>query len=348
MSRISRTNSKSDPDKLPLKIRGLPPIAYFAKNGGAVMTFGVFDGVNRAHLAILRKVSARAEAVQAPSAVVVFRPRPIDAWVIRPPEKYLTAENETVHIIKSAGITHVGVLRFNRDLAATTASHFLRRLVLRIRIRELWLGARATIGRGPEGSASSVRRICEELGFKAELFEPEEKLPSIRTVLEDFEARDIGAVTHDLGRRFMLSAYVAKGLPLSERGLVRFALLTPDLLYVPPDGEYAVVVHPASFGNDRPGPKTVSGSGVLLIKTHRQLGSKPELFLIGDADLGWSDSFVRLEFFHAFATPPLQLWEWATRECKAVMCPGASVESVRTASAGAGAPVQKPLPRSQP
>src|SRR5215217_9644128 len=131
-------------DVYSLRIKGLPGASHFTKRGSVVLTFGVFDGVTRAQQAILKQVARQAELLGAPSAVVIFRPRPYDSFEGRSPRPYLTATPETVRLIKGLGIRYVGILRFDRELADTRGKRFLRRLMLRIPFRELWLGAGAT------------------------------------------------------------------------------------------------------------------------------------------------------------------------------------------------------------
>jgi hypothetical protein len=91
-----------------------------------VVTFGVFDGVRGGQRAMLAEVRNRARSLSAASVAIVFRPRPNEALGLEP-RPYLTDE--------------------------------------RVPVRELCLGERATIGRGPAGSLASVQEFALAAGF---------------------------------------------------------------------------------------------------------------------------------------------------------------------------------------
>jgi riboflavin kinase/FMN adenylyltransferase len=326
----------------PLSIEGIPSASALAKRGGVVLTFGIFDGVHQSHQAMLQQVLRRAKAIQASSAVVVFRPRPIESLELSPPRPYFTAEDETVRAIEHLGIRHVGVLRFNKELTEMPAGQFLRRLVLRLPVQELWLGPDAKVGRGAEGSLPSIQRIGAELGFQVRRFSAPEELATTGSLVNHFHAKDLRGVAQDLGRPYKLPAYIGESVPLAERSLVLFRLVTPTRLYAPSDGHYAVMVSPASFGGVRPRRNSAPGPGVVLITTSRYFGAHPELSLIGNAGMDWSESFANLEFLEAFEPPVGQLWQWATRLGEDGRPAEGSAESAQSAEAAVGGQGPRP------
>ncbi len=294
-----------------LQIEGVPPFSFFQKERGVVITFGVFNSVQQGQQAIIRRVVERAQEYGVPSVVLVFRPRPIETLGFAP-QPYFTAQDETVRLIKALGVEHVGVLTFSKELTETRAGRFLSRLVERLPIHELWLGAEALVGKGPEGTFASVCQIAEQLGFKVEGF-PSTEVSRRKEVLFDlFDEKDMTSVTQNLGRKYTLPAYISEPSSVADvEGVSRFKVLTPDLLFIPPDGDYVVSLQSAWFENRAPWPDESNSHGLLSITTSRFLTIKPRLSLLAPTNTGWTRSFVRIAFEKALTFSPGQLWQYA-------------------------------------
>jgi riboflavin kinase/FMN adenylyltransferase len=295
----------------PLTIKGIPSSTYFAKAGGVIITFGIFDGMHIAHQRIIHRICDRAKELSVPSVVLVFRPRPVETLRGIRARPYLTAQDETVRLIKRLGVDHVGVIKFTRKLTVMHPPIFVRRLVRRIPIKELWLGPDVTLGRGPEGKLSSVKTICNEIGFSLKIFSQDNALIKQEGLMNQFNLQNIRAVNSMIGRRYKLPAYVDKHILISQ-GLIKFKLFVPELLYIPPDGEYAVLVTSVSFGGLEAKTHILQRVAVLTVKTARQIWSKPpELSLIADISPDLSDSFINIEFIDILKNSEQQLLNWA-------------------------------------
>jgi FAD synthase len=313
-----------------LVIHGLPPRSHFSECGGAVLTFGVFDGFHGGQRAMVQQVRDRAAEIGAKSAVLVFRPRPSEALNSALAQPYFSALDETLRLIKAIGVDYAGSLKFTRRLALTSSPDFLRAVMAHIPIRELWLGPEALVGRGPEGRLEFVADFGLQNGFSVHVFH------APKTVLtagfaEDFEAGNIRALFLHLGRAYRLPGYVTSMLALKENGLVRFSLIVPTRLHIPPDGNYAVEVRPAFFENAKPVVGSSPGRAVLVIKTSRIEIATPELTVIAPASRGWTGSFVTVDFLDALKSSPGELWHWATRPARGEMLPVEYRGNVRSA-----------------
>ena len=299
-------------EEILLNIEGIPPTSSFWGCKGVILTFGTFDGVHRGHQAILQKVIERARELQLPSAALVFRPRPIEA-VRSTSYPYLTAQDETVRLIKELGVEHVGVLKFTKELAEMRAGLFLPQLMLRLPICELWLGRDAIVGRGPEGQLRSVCQIGEQLGFGVEIFDPPNVTNKVDIHQHLFGVEDFNSITQNLRRQFKVPAYLTGASDVEElEDVRRFKVLTPDLLLIPPDGDYLVRVCPASFGGVYPRPSAISGFGVISVMRGMMPDVKPRLSLLAGPEPGWGESFVNIEFVKVIKLCPKQLWQAAS------------------------------------
>lgn len=288
-----------------LPLFSLPPAKRLAE-AGTVVTFGVFDGVHRGHREMLRRVKERAAQLGATPVAIVMRPRPVETLGLAPARPYLTSLEATVGLIRETGIDVVSVLRFHRSLALANPHDFLRKLQARTRMRELWLGSRARIGRGPEGSIASAKALGAEVGFEVVSCEEVE-------IWDDYGQGQPGSdrlakLSQVLGRNYALPGYAGPPLQMLGAELAEFPLALPRLLYLPPRGEYAVRVRPSQFGE----ANTHGASpGVGAVIVHASEGPRPTATLIGPHRSNWGDTFIELEFVAARAPDAHQLLQWA-------------------------------------
>ncbi len=289
-----------------LSLKALPPPARLARNG-TVVTFGVFDGVHRGHLETLRRMKERAQQIQATPTAIVMRPRPAETLGLAPARPYLTSLEETVARIRDTGIDAVGILRFNRNLALASPHQFLAKLQARTQMRELWLGARARIGRGPEGSIESATAFGAQAGF-AVVSCDELDVWDGRNQLQN-GAEQLMDLNHALGRNYTLPSYAAPTRQALDADCGEFPLAFPKLLYLPPRGEYAVRVRPGRFGAEGVEEAALPGVGVVIVHASEQ--GRAVATLIGPHRLRWGDAFLVLEFVAGRAPDARQLLSWA-------------------------------------
>jgi FAD synthase len=295
----------------PLKIKGLPGYSHLERHGGVTLTFGAFDAMHLGQQKALRHLVSRSRSTNSRSAVIVFRPRPLDTVTKGPPKPYLTARDQAVQLIRDCGVDYVGVLKFTEQLTLTLAPEYLERLAARIPIRELWLPPHASVGRGPTGSLPAVADTAKNLGFRLKLFAETEDSPTPTSVLGRLHQRDMRGLASELGRPYQLPTYIHTGTPVPGTGLVSHPILTPDLLWLPPDGAYSVMVTPAVFGDVSPATDVHPGRAALTFETDRRPFSPPRAKLIADARAGWSSLFALVDFIDAHAPSRQDLWAWA-------------------------------------
>ena len=262
--------------------------------GPATVTVGTFDGVHRAHHAVLRETVERAEAAGRACVVVTFDPHPVE--VVRPERAplRLTTEVERRVVMAACGVQHALVLRFDEALAALPPERFVRDiLVARCGMKELVIGYDHGFGRGRSGDADTLRRIGEADGF-AVVVVPQVEVDGVRVsssaIRQSLVAGDLDGAARMLGRRYDLMARVGEG---AGRGR-RLGVPTINLAGVsarkqlPPDGVYAVRVEwrgGQAGGMMNQGPRPTFGENDRTLEAH--------LFGV-DADL--YGEWVRLEW----------------------------------------------------
>ena len=198
------------------------------------ITIGVFDGVHRGHVALLRRVIDRAAANGSAAGVVTFHPHP--QHVLRPdaPLSYLTSLEDRLSLLTEAGLEIVAPITFTSELSQTDARDFVRLLVEELRLTELVTGPDFALGRQRGGDIATLRALGDELGFRVTVIDmvrdggpdggpndgphrdaaADAKISS-SDIRDGLAAGDVARVNDLLGRRFSLHGPVVRG---RERG----------------------------------------------------------------------------------------------------------------------------------
>ena len=134
----------------------------FAK---AFVTIGNFDGVHLGHQMLFSEVVGKAYTQHGASVAVTFDPHPLK--VLRPDGiRLISTTEQKINLIAMAGVEHLLILPFTRELAATTARDFVQKILVdTIGVRELVVGYDYAFGKGREGNIDFLKKIGRELGF---------------------------------------------------------------------------------------------------------------------------------------------------------------------------------------
>src|SRR2546430_11832056 len=92
--------------------------------GSLVLAIGVFDGVHLGHQAVIRRALEDAKKISGTAVGVTFDPHP--ARVLRPEKapRLLTATSHKIRLLRELGLSHLLVIPFDRDFAATSPEAF--------------------------------------------------------------------------------------------------------------------------------------------------------------------------------------------------------------------------------
>lgn len=190
------------------------------------VTIGVFDGVHRGHVALLRRVIERAAANDSAAGVVTFHPHP--QHVLRPdvPLSYLSSLEDRLSLLTEASLEVVAPITFTSELSQTDAGDFVRVLVEELHLTELVTGPDFALGRQRGGDLEALRALGDELGFRLSVIDMvrdetqdadrrQEAKVSSSDIRAALAAGEITRVNELLGRHFSLHGPVVRG---SERG----------------------------------------------------------------------------------------------------------------------------------
>ena len=119
-------------------IYGIENISAFKKS---VVAIGVFDGVHRGHINILRSVVTQARKIKVKSIVVTFWPHPQ-----KEPSLYSLAHR--LKLIAEQGIDICVVVNFNHKFASISSDNFIKNILIKkFKAKYIFVGSNFRFGK---------------------------------------------------------------------------------------------------------------------------------------------------------------------------------------------------------
>ncbi|MDQ3414286.1 MAG: bifunctional riboflavin kinase/FAD synthetase [Verrucomicrobiota bacterium] len=222
-------------------LRSIPDLAQVP--GPVFLAIGVFDGVHRGHQAVISTAARHAQAAGGTAVVVTFDPHP--AKILRPQEspRLLTATQHKIELIRALGVSHLLVLRFDRELASTAPADFVRQLVAAAKpLREICVGQEWSFGKNRAGNLALLKELGAQLDFNVVGVEPvtaEGTMVSSTAVRRAVETGDFETAARMLGRDYSILGTVEEGKHLGRSLGFPTANLSAHSEQFPPNGVYA-------------------------------------------------------------------------------------------------------------
>jgi riboflavin kinase/FMN adenylyltransferase len=210
--------------------------------GPTLVSVGNFDGVHRAHRAVLGEISTRAKTRHAKSIAVTFEPHPIR--ILRPDQnlKLLTPTPEKLRLLATTGVDAVLLLPFSRDLSLMTPHQFAHDIFkIGLRACEIHEGYNFHFGHKASGNIQTLRELGREMGFEvhdySEMRLRGEPVSSshIRRLLQEGQ---VSRARHLLARPFSILSTAGRGRGYGSKYAVPTINLSRYEELVPEDGVY--------------------------------------------------------------------------------------------------------------
>jgi riboflavin kinase/FMN adenylyltransferase len=211
--------------------------------GPVFLAIGVFDGVHLGHQAVISTAARHAAQAGGTAVVVTFDPHP--AKILRPQEspRLLTATEHKIALIRALGVSHLLVLKFDRELAATAPAEFVRQLVTAAKpLREICVGQEWSFGKNRAGNLALLKELGAQLEFNVVGVEPvtsKGEIVSSTAIRKAVEAGDFAGAARMLGRDYTILGTVEEGKRLGRSLGFPTANLSAHSEQFPPDGVYA-------------------------------------------------------------------------------------------------------------
>jgi riboflavin kinase/FMN adenylyltransferase len=210
--------------------------------GPTIISVGNYDGVHRAHQAVLKDIVERARQQHAHSVAVTFDPHPVR--ILRPDSglKLLTPTPEKLRLLEQTGVNAVLLLPFGRDLSLLTPRQFAEAILKkRLHAQEVHEGFNFHFGHRAAGDVNMLAEFGREMGFTVKIFDEMtlrgERVSSsqIRKLLT---AGRVSRARHLLGRPFALLSTPGRGRGYGSQYTVPTINLSRYDELVPQDGVY--------------------------------------------------------------------------------------------------------------
>jgi len=214
-----------------------------------VVTIGIFDGVHKGHVEILKRIRKLAALYKGESVVITLWPHP--RFVLQPENnelKLLTSLDEKISLIEKTGIDNLLILPFTLQLANITYNRFVSDyLVGFIGARHIVVGFNHHFGKDRKGTFENLQKSAREHDIQAERLDPviidNVRLSSsgIRHMIE--EGR-ITAANQALGYSYFINGVVVEGNKMGKTlGFPTANIqLNDPVKLLPRNGVYAVRV----------------------------------------------------------------------------------------------------------
>jgi riboflavin kinase / FMN adenylyltransferase len=222
-------------------VRGLE--SYPPDAPASVVALGVFDGVHRAHRAILDIAVARGREGGLVALACTFDPHPSEVLAPGRALAPITTLAERLELIAEAGLDTAVVLAFSHALAAREPEAFVEEILLdRLRARAIVVGFNHRFGRGARGDARLLETLAARRGFTAHIVPPlivDGHTVSSTAARLALQAGDVEAAGRLLGRPYSVAGPVVQGAARGRTLGFPTANVQPDRPVLVPAGVYA-------------------------------------------------------------------------------------------------------------
>jgi riboflavin kinase/FMN adenylyltransferase len=242
-----------------------PDVEALPAGARLAVTVGVFDGMHRGHLLLLRHLVRSAREWRAEPTVITFEPHP-DAVLHGAPPALLCDPAERLARIAETGVRHTVLQHFDAAFAEQTPERFVARLGSGRVLAGLVMSRESALGRGRAGTPDRLRELGAEQGFAIEVVRPLAiggRPVSASRIRAALAAGRLAEARRMLGRDPSVTGRVVRG---DARGRA-LGFPTANLAFdaqvaLPADGIYAVEV--GWGGPDPLRPERVVGGVVSL------------------------------------------------------------------------------------
>ncbi|RKY42662.1 MAG: hypothetical protein DRP85_01985 [Candidatus Makaraimicrobium thalassicum] len=209
-----------------------------------VVAIGIFDGIHIGHKRVIKKILNLREPGR-DRVVVTFDPHP--QTVLRPermPDRIMSLEHR-LFIFEKMGLDAVVVISFTGFIAMMPPEEFVKRVLLRMGTRKVYVGGNFYFGRGKTGDVRTFEKIGRDYGIDVRTVPPVKK--GARVISSTWLRRlissgDIEKAEKLLRRPVSVLGTVVSGDRRGEALGIPTANIDPHQEVIPPPGVYAVKV----------------------------------------------------------------------------------------------------------
>jgi riboflavin kinase/FMN adenylyltransferase len=240
-------------------------------DGPLLVVVGVFDGLHRGHLYLLRELRRAAVRLHARPAVLTFDHHPDEVLAGAAPP-LLCDPDERLARLERDGVAVTVVEHFDEALRRTPYDAFVASIRARTGLTGFLMTPDAAFGHERRGTPETLALLGDEVGFTVVVAPPFDlagrpvRSSEIRRAIA---AGDLAGARALLGRRVAVTGVVAERGADGREALLRF----PLPVALPPAGPHRAELSAAWGPGLRPGPTrratvVVDADGAVLVRAH--------------------------------------------------------------------------------
>ncbi|MDP3384861.1 MAG: bifunctional riboflavin kinase/FAD synthetase [Phenylobacterium sp.] len=192
-----------------------------ARDRGASVALGNFDGVHRGHQQVIALAAQAAHEMGAPLGVISFDPHPRQIFQPNAPAFRLMRPGQQARALEALGVDLFYILPFDQEMASLTDRDFAQQVLHDgLGVRNMAVGFDISFGKGRTGSPATMKDYGQEFGFGVSVAgavadDSGEKYSStaVRDALRDGQPEAAAAI---LGRPFAIEGVVQRGRQLGR------------------------------------------------------------------------------------------------------------------------------------
>jgi riboflavin kinase/FMN adenylyltransferase len=214
-----------------------------------VVTIGIFDGVHRGHVEILKRLKTLASAYKGESVVITLWPHP--RFVLQPENtelRLLATLEEKIALIEKQDIDNLIILPFDLNMANIEYDQFVSDYIVgHIGAKHVVVGFNHHFGKDRKGTFENLQKSAREHGIQAERLNQviiDDLRVSSSGIRHMIEEGRINTANKALGYPYFITGKVVEGNKLGRTlgfPTANIELTEPKKL-LPRNGVYAVLV----------------------------------------------------------------------------------------------------------
>lgn len=245
---------------------------YAELNNGSVATIGNFDGVHLGHQRLIHALKEKALQLHLPLVVILFEPQPREYFQGSNAPARLSSLREKVVMLKQCQVDYVYIIKFDKHMAETTATHFVQQyLFMQLNIKYLLIGEDFKFGKQRSGDVSLLKTLGEAQGCTIDVYRnfciKDERVSSTKVRLA-LQNNELDAVVRLLGRPYSMYGRVIHGAARGRQWGIPTANLAIKRITLPLHGVFVIkaeVAQQTVYGVANIGKRpTVDGSKNIL------------------------------------------------------------------------------------
>lgn len=186
----------------------------FVSEDEIVACIGYFDGIHRGHRKLIDRTISEAERLNIKSALICFRPDPVDIITNRK-NKHLFSDKERENLIKETGIDIMIIISFDENMMRMNPLDFINKYLNQMNIRELICGYDFSFGYKGKGNSSLLKKYGNFVISVIPEYSYYGKKVSSTRIKEELNKGNLSLVNKLLGYTYYLNLKVIK---VSKKG----------------------------------------------------------------------------------------------------------------------------------